>query len=155
MSDFKMEFKGFEEYSKVLKSFSRARIANIHKKALNRAIQPFESALKGTSAWADRTGELRSSIRVESSSKPSQGYVSIGVKANYRGRFLEFGWVPGRRPTTRVERARRIAAAGGRKVGQTHWVTSVYDALRDGAMNQILNDLSTEVIKSFKRAKLK
>lgn len=147
-----VKFTGFDELARALKILSKGKVAGIFKRALNRSILPIETDLKGTAAWADRTGELRGSIEVEARGRPSKGLVSVGVTADYRGRYLEFGWIAGKRPTTRAARLGRIAQFGGGKVGAHPWISPVYENRKESTMKSIIDEVNKELTVAMQKA---
>lgn len=147
-----VKFTGFDELARALKILSKGKVAGIFKRALNRAILPIQNDLKGTAAWADRTGELRSSIELEARGRPSKGLVSVGVTADYRGRFLEFGWIAGKRPTTNAARAQRVLQFGGQKVGAHPWIRPVFEHRKDSTMKAIIDEVNKELTIAMQKA---
>jgi len=148
MSEFRFESQGFDEFSRMLKDLSKASQRGVFRKAFRTAIANLEPKLKGTSAWSDRTGDLRRSITSKIGVR--RGAVKADIKGNYYGRFLEFGWVPGKRPGTRAGRAERIRSAL-KFVPPRAWIRPVFTAEKDRIVQQILGDMQAEIARVMKR----
>lgn len=148
MSEFKFEFGGFEELSKSLNEMAKGTTSRVFRKSFAQAIAFYEAQLKATSAWADRTGELRGSIGSRTSTR--KGTVQASVSGLYRGRFLEFGWIPGKRPTTRQGRRDRALEARG-FIPAKPWIRPVFEANKDKTVDEIFQALTAEVTKALNR----
>lgn len=150
---FKFEFEGFEEFGRILKELSRGTSRRVFRKALTQAAATLEPRLKSTSLWADRSGQLRGALT------PKVRTRGFAVQATFQGplygRYLEFGWVPGKRPTTRHARRDRELNKKG-YVPPRPWIRNTFEASKDGLINQILQDLVAEVTRIInKHAKKK
>jgi hypothetical protein len=148
MSEFIFEFKGFNEVQKILNEMSTASKRGVFKKAFNLSIARFLAELQRTTAWKDRSGELRSTMDIKSRTR--KGNIVRGVEGPYYGRFLEFGWIPGKRPGSRSLRAKRAAAALN-FIERDPWIAPVFERMKEQEIHSIITDMEKEVLRIWNR----
>ena len=128
----------------LLKTLPDKMRKKVQRNSMKRAAALLEGELESTSEWADDSGELRRSIKTKSRNR--KGKIGFGIVGNYYGRFLEFGWIKSRRPTTRAARAerKRIAGLPGNEssiVPPRSWIRPPFERNKRRIMKMILQDL--------------
>jgi HK97 gp10 family phage protein len=150
-----IEFSGFAELESVLKKFTGPQVNRALRGAFAKATARLEAALKAGAPDAPGpphgkgiTQELKASIKSET--KAGRGGIEVNISGNYYGRILEYGWLPGKRPTTRFARALRLATAPASAfIPPKPWIVPIFEAQQNAVIDEILNDLQREVFAIF------
>lgn len=138
----RLEFEGFEEFGRILKELSRGTSRKVFRKALTEAANTLEPQLRATSAWHDISGQLRGSLTPKIRAR---GFaIQATIEGPLYGRFLEFGWVPGKRPSTRHARRDRALNKRG-YVPPKPWIRPTFEANKERLINDIFETLIAEV----------
>lgn len=86
-----LELHGMEELMNKLEDIGK-KANKITKTALEKGIEPILNETKATSAWSDKTGELRSKIEASKvKTKKGSKVIQVGVWNLDRAYYLEYG----------------------------------------------------------------